>query len=165
MCLSTLNHRALRAKFHTIGGSQNQILMLHDPACKNFADMNFSLRAQFSLDCNLLFFRLVHAQFLSIYSFWRGGFISPFCCWQNWQNFISLTRCARRFVLQYLLNFKGRIFDKKGVDPICAIFLSWNLTINNSSGNKLLFNSRRIMFLKTCISTRIKRSINILIWP
>ena len=113
MCLSTLNHRALRAKFHTIGGSQNQILMLHDLACKNFADMNFSLRAQFSLDCKLLFFRLAHAQFLSIYSFWRGGYISPFCCWQNWQNFISLTRCARRFVLQYLLNFKGRIFDKK----------------------------------------------------
>ena len=50
MCLSTLNHRALRAKFHTNGGSQNQILMLHDPACKNFADMNFSLRAQFSAE-------------------------------------------------------------------------------------------------------------------
>ena len=24
--------------------------MLHDPACKNFADMNFSLRAQFSAE-------------------------------------------------------------------------------------------------------------------
>ena len=144
MCLSTLNHGALRAEFHTIGGSQNQILMLHDPTCKNFADMNFSLQAQFSLDCKLLFCRLAHAQFPTIYSFWRG-YISPFCCWRNWQNFIQLARCARRFALQYLLNFYlWRIFDnKRSGSHLC------NLSILefNEEQQLMLQNS---MFPKTC---------------
>ena len=146
MCLSTLNHGTSRAKFHTNGGPGNQIPMLHDLTCKNFADMNFSLQAQFSLDCKLLFARVCHMPNFPLFiPFGCCCYISPFCCWRNWQNFTQLTRCARRFVLQYLLNFYlRRIFDnKRSGSHLC------NLSILEFNEEQQLMQ-QNIMFPKTC---------------